>query len=132
MVDIGNQCSTTERRAESAYFDVLKRLKARFMSDKVGHVFTGTITGVRDFGIFVMLDEHPVDGLVHVSELGADFFVYDRTRMELEGRRNGRRFRLGDKVSVVVSEVDLDMGKIDFLLAESRDEKKRRKPKRRK
>ena len=115
----------TERRAESAGFDVIRRLKARFMENHMGVEFSGVISGVQDFGIFVVLDAHPIDGLVHVSNLGQDYFVYDRVRMELEGRRNGRRFRLGDAVRVVVSEVDSDMGKIDFQLVNTGPPKSR-------
>ena len=122
IAEVGRQCSMTERRAESAAFEVLGRLKARFMADRVGEVFSGVISGVQSFGIFVTLDDYPIDGLAHVSQLGQnfqDFFVYDRVRMELEGRRNGRRFRLGDAVTVIVGEVDAGLGRIDFRLAEA-------------
>ena len=113
---IGEQCSFTERRADNASYDVIAWLKAEFMLERVGEEFGGTISGVKEFGIFVQLDQIFVDGLVHVSALGDDFYHYDPVRIQLEGEHDGQRFRLGDKVRVSVARVDMDQAKINFEL----------------
>ncbi len=113
---IGEQCSFTERRADNASYDVIAWLKAEFMLERVGEEFGGTISGVKEFGIFVQLDQIFVDGLVHVSALGDDFYLYDPVRIQLEGEHDGQRFRLGDKVRVSVARVDMDQAKINFEL----------------
>ena len=113
---IGEQCSFTERRADNASYDVIAWLKAEFMLERVGEEFGGTISGVKEFGIFVQLDQIFVDGLVHVSALGNDFYHYDPVRIQLEGEHDGQRFRLGDKVRVSVARVDMDQAKINFEL----------------
>ena len=113
---IGEQCSFTERRADSASYDVIAWLKAEFMLDRVGEQFDGTISGVREFGIFVQLDQIFVDGLVHVSALGNDYYHFDPVRIQLESEHGGQRFRLGDKVRIRIVRVDMDQAKIDFEL----------------
>ena len=118
---IAAQCSMTERRADDATRDVLVRLKAAFMADKVGEEFAGVVCAVTEFGLFVQLDEFFVDGLVHVSTLGNDYYQFDAARFALCGERSGRRFGLGDKLRVVVVRAGVDDGKIDFELAESGD-----------
>jgi ribonuclease R len=87
------------------------------MQDKLGEEFTGVITGVTTFGIFVQLDQLYVEGLVHVTELGTDYFQYDDARHELRGERSGKRYQLTDRVSVQVVRVDLESRKIDLRLA---------------
>jgi ribonuclease R len=87
------------------------------MQDKLGEEFTGLITGVTTFGIFVQLDQLFVEGLVHVTDLGADYFQYDDARHELRGERTGKRFQLTDRVNVQVVRVDLEARKIDLRLA---------------
>ena len=74
------------------------------------------VSGVTSFGIFVQLDALFIEGLVHVTELGADYFQYDEIKNELRGERTGIRYRLSDRVRVQVSRVDLDARKIDFRL----------------
>ncbi len=113
---IGEQCSFTERRADNASYDVIAWLKAEFMLERVGEEFGGTISGVKEFGIFVQLDQIFVDGLVHVSALGNDFYHFDPVRIQLEGEHDGQRFRLGDKVRVRIARVDMDQAKINFEL----------------
>ncbi len=113
---IGEQCSLTERRADNASYDVIARLKAELMLERIGEQFDGIISGVREFGIFVQLDRVFVDGLVHVSALGSDYYHFDPLRIELQGAHGGQRFRLGDKVRVKVVRVDTDQAKIDFEL----------------
>jgi ribonuclease R len=114
---IGEHCSFTERRAEDAVRDVVAWLKAEFMQDKVGQRFDGVVSGVKEFGIFIQLDDIFVDGLVHVTALGNDYYQFDPLNFQLVGERSGRRFRLGDRLTVIVSNVDLDLARIDFELA---------------
>jgi ribonuclease R len=88
------------------------------MQDKVGESFDGTISGVTSFGIFVTLDGLNIDGLVHVTELGRDYFHFDAGRHAMIGERTGRVFQLAGRVRVKVASVDLESTKIDFTLAE--------------
>lgn len=113
---IAEQCSHTERRAEDASRDVIAWLKAEFMQDKVGEEFDGVISGVKEFGVFVQLDDIFVDGLIHVTALGDDYYHFEPLHFQLVGERSGRRFRLGDRLRVSVARVSLDDAKIDFEL----------------
>ena len=113
---IGEHCSFAERRANDATRDAICWLKAEFMQGKVGEQFDGIISGVKEFGIFVQLNDIFVDGLVHVTSLGNDYYHFDSARYQLLGARSGRRFRLGDRARVRVLRVDLDEAKIDFDL----------------
>jgi ribonuclease R len=115
--ELGVHCSLTERRADDATRDVENWLKCYFMQDRVGEVFTGTISGVTHFGLFVTLDGLNVDGLVHVTELGNDYFHFDATRHAMNGERTGKSYRLADRITVKVARVDLEATKIDFVLA---------------
>ena len=114
---LGRHCSETERRADDASRDVENWLKCYYMRDHVGGTFSGTITGVVPFGLFVTLDEYFVDGLVHISELGRDYFQFDGARHMLLGERTGKRYRLADRMSVKLVRVDLDSRKIDLVPA---------------
>jgi ribonuclease R len=116
---LGEHCSMTERRADEATRDVVAWLKCYYMRDEIGEVFDGTISGVTGFGIFVALDEVYVEGLVHVSELGNDYFQFDAPKHRLLGERTGKRYRLGDRLRVRVIRVDLDSARIDFALGEA-------------
>ncbi|MCG7600686.1 ribonuclease R [Halomonas sp. McH1-25] len=131
MVELGEHCSMTERRADDATRDVTDWLKCEFMSDKVGEVFEGTIASVTQFGIFVRLDEVYVEGLVHVTSLPSDYYHYEAEKHRLKGERGGISYRLGDGVTVQVARVDLDERKIDFELVGDMPRKQRqpRKPK---
>jgi ribonuclease R len=115
--DIGLHCSATERRADEATRDVENWLKCYYMKERIGEVFDGTISAVTAFGIFVALDAVYVEGLVHVSELGADYFQFDPIKHQMLGERTGQRFRLGDRVRVKLVRADLESNKIDFVLA---------------
>jgi ribonuclease R len=115
--ELGLHCSTTERRADEATRDVAAWLKCYYMKDRVGEVFAGSASGVTSFGVFVALDDIYVEGLVHVSELGSDYFHFDAAKHQLMGERTHRRFRLGDRVRVRLVRVDLDTTRIDFTLA---------------
>ena len=126
MALLGEHCSATERRADEATRDVMKWLKCEFMMDKLGEAFDGVITAVTPFGFFVELNAIFVEGLVHISTLGQDYFHFIPVGHRLEGERTGVTFRLGDTVRVSVARVDLDDRKIDFeLLAAEKGRTKR-------
>jgi len=114
---LGRHCSETERRADDASRDVENWLKCYYMRDHVGEVFSGTITGVTAFGLFVTLDDYFVDGLVHISELGRDYFQFDGARHLLYGERTKKRFRLADRIKVKLVRVDVDQRKMDLVPA---------------
>ncbi len=116
--DLGRHCSETERRADDASRDVENWLKCFYMQDHVGETFGGRVTGVTGFGIFVTLDEYFVDGLVHISELGRDYFQFDPARHVLLGERTGKRYRLADRLRVKLVRVDLETRKMDLVPVE--------------
>ena len=116
--EIGLHCSMTERRADEATRDVTNWLKCYYMRDRIGEEFVGTIAAVVPFGVFVALDSVYVEGLVHVSELGEDYFQFDSIKHEMLGERTGKRYRLGDRLDVRLVRADLESGRIDFVLAE--------------
>jgi ribonuclease R len=116
--EIGLHCSMTERRADEATRDVEDWLKCFYMKDRVGDIFEGSISSVVPFGIFVALDGVFVEGLVHVSELGQDYFHFDATAHAMVGERSGKRFRLADRVRVQLVRADMETNRIDFRLAE--------------
>ena len=116
---LGVHCSSNERRADEASRDVEAWLKCYYMRDHLGQEYAGTVTGVASFGLFIQLENLFVEGMVHVTELGGDYFQYDEARQELRGERTGIRYRLGDRVHVLVSRVDLDARKIEFSLVKS-------------
>lgn len=116
MVELGEHCSMTERRADDATRDVMSWLKCEYMQDCVGEEFDGVISAVTGFGVFVELAEVYVEGLIHISSLPGDYYHFDAVHQCLKGERSGKRFRLGDKLRVQVARVDLDDRKIDFEL----------------
>ena len=111
---IADHCSVTDRRAEDATREVIGLLKAQFMRRYLGEEFDGLVSGVTAFGVFVQLPQFLVDGLVHVSELGDDYFHFDPERLQLTGERSGQRIALGDPLRVRVAGVRADIGQIDF------------------
>jgi ribonuclease R len=119
---IGAHCSMTERRADDASRDVETWLKTYYMREHLGSEFWGTVSSVTSFGLFVALDEVFVEGLVHISELGQDYFRFDPVKHWLLGERTGQRFRLGDRLRVKVVRADIESSKIDFVLVEATDE----------
>lgn len=119
MLQLGEHCSLTERRADEATRDVADWLKCDFMQDHVGEVFKGTISSVTAFGFFVRLDDLYIDGLVHVSTLENDYYRFDNVGQRLIGESSGQTFRLGDKVEIRVDAVHMDERKIDFALVSS-------------
>lgn len=113
---LGAHTSFCERRADDASRDVENWLKTYYMQDKIGEVFGGTVSGMAGFGLFVTLDGIHIEGLVHISDLGEDYFHYRPETMSIEGERSGLRFHMGDKVVVQVARADLDTSKIDLTL----------------
>ncbi len=113
---LGLVLSACERRADDASRDVEAWLKCWFVKEHVGEVFSGRVTGVATFGIFITLDTLFVEGMVHVSELGSDYFQYNESLHELRGERTGIRYRLTDAVQVQVARVDLEARRIEFRL----------------
>ncbi len=126
--ELGVHCSLTERRADEATRDVENWLKCFFMQDRVGEEFDGTISGVTHFGLFVTLDGLNVDGLVHVTELGNDYFHFDAVHHAMNGERSGKSYRLADRIRVKVARVDLEATKIDFVLVDVASAVTSRKP----
>ena len=112
----GAHTSACERRADEASRDVEAWLKCKFMREHLGEDYAGTVTSVAGFGLFVTLDELYVEGLVHITELGGEYYRFDEVRQELRGERSGMRYAVGTKLRVQVSRVDLDARKIDFRL----------------
>ncbi|MGZ5106172.1 MAG: RNB domain-containing ribonuclease, partial [Usitatibacter sp.] len=117
---IGEHCSETERRADDATRDVEAWLKSYYMQDHVGEEFHGIISGVTNFGLFVTLDDLYVDGLVHISDLGQDYFTFDAAKHTLRGERSGVKYQLAGRVKVKVVRVNLEQAKIDFTLVEEK------------
>ncbi|MEK7840741.1 MAG: RNB domain-containing ribonuclease, partial [Pseudomonadota bacterium] len=117
MKVISAHCSKTERRADEATRDVVRWLKAEYMMEHIGGEFDGIISGVTNFGIFVELANIFIDGLVHITALGNDYFQFDQALHQLIGERSHQKFRLGDAVRVKVVRVSLEEARIDFELA---------------
>ncbi len=118
----GLHCSANERRADEASRDVEAWLKCKYMREHLGEEFGGVVTAATGFGIFVTLDAMYVEGLVHITELGGEYFRFDEARQELRGERTGIRYAIGTRVRVQVSRVDLDGRKIDFRLINEGEE----------
>ncbi|NRN27396.1 ribonuclease R [Photorhabdus heterorhabditis] len=116
MLQLGEHCSMTERRADEATRDVADWLKCDFMQDQVGNIFTGIITSVTGFGFFVRLSDLFIDGLVHVSTLHNDYYRFDNVGQRLIGESSGQTYRLGDEVEIRVEAVHMDERNIDFKL----------------
>jgi ribonuclease R len=112
----GLHCSANERRADEASRDVEAWLKCKYMREHLGEEYGGVVTAATTFGLFVTLDAMYVEGLVHITELGGEYFKFDEARQELRGERTGIRYAIGSRVRVQVSRVDLDGRKIDFRL----------------
>ena len=116
----GEHCSDTERRADAATYEVEMWLKCQFMEDKIGNTFEGIVTNVASFGVFVMLDDWHIDGLIYVGNLGHEFFVYDADAQTLIGSTTHTVYKIGDKLKVVVDSIDLNNKRINFLLPKAK------------
>ncbi|GHA21590.1 ribonuclease R [Arenicella chitinivorans] len=120
------QASSTERRAEAATREAVQWLKCEFMSHKIGEKLHGVVSSVTEFGLFVELEEFYVDGLVHITSLGQDYYRFDSETRRLIGEHSGRVYTTGDRLEVQVARVDMDQGRIDFALTDIKNEKFRR------
>ncbi|MDX2502860.1 MAG: ribonuclease R [Gammaproteobacteria bacterium] len=115
MAELGQHCSTTERRADDATRDATAWLKCEYMLDKVGEEFNGIISTVTGFGLFVLLDDIHVEGLIHITALKDDYYQFDQFNHKMKGERTGKTYQLGGKISIKVAAVNLDERKIDFV-----------------
>lgn len=114
LTEVSIQCSQTERRADEAEREVVKMKKCEYMSKRVGQIYEGVISGVTNWGFYVELP-NTVEGLVRVSDLYGDYYLFSEEKMELRGERSGRIYRLGQKVKVTVSGTDKLTRTVDFL-----------------
>ncbi len=119
FTEAGEHISTTERRAATAERDAKDRLTASFLQGKIGAIVRGAINGVTRFGLFITLDESGADGLIPISQLPDDFYVHDEGTHSLVGRRWGRRYHLGERLSVRLREANPLTGGIILDLVES-------------
>ncbi|GGZ09435.1 ribonuclease R [Shewanella fodinae] len=122
---LGEECSNTERRADEATRDVADWLKCEFMQDHVGDVFEAVVASVTSFGLFVRLKDLFIDGLVHISTLGSDYYQYDPLRQRLIGEHTGKVYQIGDPVTVKVAAVNLDDRQIDLLMVDDMGQRSR-------
>jgi ribonuclease R len=118
LPEMGRHLSERERKATDAERELIEWKKVRFMAGKVGEKFSGYVTGVQSFGLFVELEEIYVQGLVHVSSMTDDYYLFDEKAHQLKGESTKKVYRLGDKVEVQVARVDLERRQIDFALVE--------------
>ncbi len=125
--EIGEHLSLTERRADEVSRGVADWLKCEFAAQFVGETFAGTVVAVTDFGVFIELDKIFIQGLLHVSNLGDDYFEFHPAAMSLVGERSGRRIKLGDTLQVILADVDIESRKIDLLVAGGKQGKRRRR-----
>lgn len=131
MEKIANHCSSTERNAEDAEREVVKLRQTQYMKNHVGDQFNGVISGVTSFGFFVELVEPPVEGLVRLTSITDDYYVYSETDHALYGDRTKKRYRLGDSVKIEVVEVSVERRRIDFALVGKPEKSSGQKPSRR-
>jgi ribonuclease R len=113
---LARHCSDCERRAEAATRELVKRRILAYLADRVGEEYDAVVTGVAEYGIFAQGEQMPAEGRVHVSALGQDYFRLDEEAQALEGKRDGRRFRLGDRIRVAVARVDQERLQLDWRL----------------
>lgn len=111
---LAKHSSMAERRADDASRYVINWLKCQFMQDKLGNTYWGTISAVKGFGVFVTLDDLHIDGLLHITQLDSDYYDYDASTMQLIGRRNNKKFSLGQRIRVKVAKIDTHEHLIDF------------------
>ncbi|MGB1201152.1 MAG: ribonuclease R [Cognaticolwellia aestuarii] len=128
VVALGEHCSMTERRADDATRDVADWLKCEYMQDHIGDEFTGVISTVTSFGLFVRLADLHIEGLIHITSLGRDYYHFDDVRMCLTGEQSGNKYNVGDLLKVQVAAVNLDEKKIDLILAGDKAILKKAKP----
>ena len=118
LAALGEHCSNTERRADAAERELIKLRLLAYLSERIGLELEVIITGVADYGFFGQAEDLPVEGLVHISTLLEDYFIYEEATHSLIGRRTRKRYRLGDKVKVIVVRVDLQRRQLDFRVSD--------------
>lgn len=118
LAETGDHLSVTERRADEATRDVVNWLKCEYLMDRVGEEYGGVVSAVTGFGLFVMLDDLYVEGLIHITGLPKDYYYHEASHHRMVGERTGRIFRLGQKLKVKVVRVNLEERKIDFELVD--------------
>jgi ribonuclease R len=121
LSEVARHTSEMERRAENAEREIVQWKKVRFMADKVGNEFTGYVTGVTSFGLFIELVEYFVDGLVHISSMVDDYYHYMETQHALHGENTKKVYRLGDLVHVQLVRVDREHRKLELALVDVLD-----------
>ena len=102
-----------ERRAEEAERETDKLKKAEYMEERIGEIYEGVISGITQWGIYVEL-QNTIEGLIHVSTLPGDYFIYDESIYEMVGKETGVTYKLGQKLKVRVRNVDRLLKTIDF------------------
>ena len=122
MQSLGQHCSDTERRADEATRDAVTFLKCEYLSHRLGEEYDAIVTAATNFGLFVELDPLYVEGLVHITELGDDYFHYDASRHCLKGERTGKTYQLGDRIRVQVAQVNQDERKVDLRFIDTETE----------
>lgn len=116
ILELGEHCSMTERRAEEATRDVSDWIKCEFMKRKIGSTFNGIIINVTNFGFFVRLKSFLIDGLVHVTSLNDDYYYFDNIKQQLIGKNTKKTYRLGDEIKIKVHSVHMHSQKIHFQI----------------
>jgi ribonuclease R len=119
LIQLGKHCSITERRAEKAERELIRIKMLRYMSERIGEEMDAIITGVESFGMFCQGIAIPAEGMIHLSSLSDDFYVFDQATRRLTGSRTHREFRLGDPIRVIVAAVDIDRRQLDLRVADS-------------
>ena len=117
LEDIGQHSSEQERNAVEAERDSVKLKQVEFLSERIGEIFPGTISGVTENGLYVLLDNIYCEGMIRVSDLKDDYYIYHPSLHSLTGRSKGRNFRLGDSIKVKVINTNLERRQIDLALA---------------
>ena len=120
LLELGKSCSITERRAEKAERELIRIKMLRYMSERIGDEMDAIITGVESFGMFCQGVAIPAEGMIHLSALGDDFYVFDQNTRRLIGSRTKREFRLGDPIRVVVAAVDIDRRQLELRVVEDK------------
>src|SRR5262249_37518469 len=121
LPEVARHTSEMERRANDAERELVQWKKVRFMADKVGEEFEGFIIGVAPFGLFVELIDHFVEGLVHISTMADDYYRYDERAHALRGENTEKIYRLGDRVEVQVTRVDMERRQVELALTDVLD-----------
>ena len=132
LADVGTHISMTERRAENATRAVDAWLKCALVEERVGEAFGGTIVTVTEFGVFVELDDLCIQGLLHVSRLGSDYYKWVPNTMSLVAERSGHRFSIGQKIRVVIEDVSVELGRINLRSEMPNRKRKIGRPRRKK